>query len=95
MISNSLIFIHNMLLNYWVGWCFALKTGARVVYSKYAGTEVEFDGSSHLILKEDDIIGILETDDIRDLKPLNDRVFIKVHYPPLSIGWCILISIFH
>nr|ABK96728.1 unknown [Populus trichocarpa x Populus deltoides] len=56
----------------------SVKTGARVVYSKYAGTEVEFDGSSHLILKEDDIIGILETDDIRDLKPLNDRVFIKI-----------------
>ncbi|KAG6771974.1 hypothetical protein POTOM_023369 [Populus tomentosa] len=56
----------------------SVKTGARVVYSKYAGTEVEFDGSSHLILKEDDIIGILETDDIKDLKPLNDRVFLKV-----------------
>ncbi|KAI5585124.1 hypothetical protein POPTR_006G138600v4 [Populus trichocarpa] len=56
----------------------SVKTGARVVYSKYAGTEVEFDGSSHLILKEDDIIGILETDDIKDLKPLNDRVFIKL-----------------
>uniref|UniRef100_A0A6N2LHW7 20 kDa chaperonin, chloroplastic n=1 Tax=Salix viminalis TaxID=40686 RepID=A0A6N2LHW7_SALVM len=40
--------------------------------------KVEFDGSSHLILKEDDIVGILETDDIKDLKPLNDRVFIKV-----------------
>ena len=56
------------------------------MYSKYAGTEVEFDGSSHLILKEDDIVGILETDDIKDLKPLNDRVFIKVPCPPLSIG---------
>lgn len=39
---------------------------------------MEFNGSSHLILKEDDIVGILETDDIKDLKPLNDRVFIKV-----------------
>ncbi|KAJ6362321.1 hypothetical protein OIU78_002681 [Salix suchowensis] len=56
----------------------SVKTGAQVVYSKYAGTEVEFHGSSHLILKEDDIVGILETDDIKDLKPLNDRVFIKV-----------------
>ncbi|KAG5225521.1 hypothetical protein OIU76_026579 [Salix suchowensis] len=56
----------------------SVKTGTQVVYSKYAGTEVEFDGSSHLILKEDDIVGILETDDIKDLKPLNDRVFIKV-----------------
>ncbi|XP_010541687.1 PREDICTED: 20 kDa chaperonin, chloroplastic-like isoform X2 [Tarenaya hassleriana] len=56
----------------------SIKTGAQVVYSKYAGTEVEFNDSKHLILKEDDIVGILETDDIKDLKPLNDRVFIKV-----------------
>lgn len=48
------------------------------MYSKYAGTELEFNGSNHLILKEDDIIGILDTDDVKDLKPLNDRVLIKV-----------------
>jgi len=48
------------------------------VYSKYAGTEVEFNGTKHLIVKDDDIVGILETDDIKDLKPLNDRVLIKV-----------------
>ncbi|NP_001413285.1 20 kDa chaperonin, chloroplastic [Spinacia oleracea] len=56
----------------------AVKTGAEVVYSKYTGTEIEVDGSSHLIVKEDDIIGILETDDVKDLKPLNDRLLIKV-----------------
>ncbi|XP_044463018.1 20 kDa chaperonin, chloroplastic-like [Mangifera indica] len=56
----------------------SVKTGAQVVYSKYAGTELEFSGSNHLILKEDDIVGLLETDDIKDLKPLNDRVFIKI-----------------
>lgn len=55
-----------------------VKTGVAVVYSKYTGTELEVDGSSHMILKEDDIIGILETDDIKDLKPLNDRLLIKV-----------------
>lgn len=54
------------------------QSGAQVVYSKFAGTEIEFNGSSHLILKEDDIVGVLETDDIKDLKPLNDRVLIKV-----------------
>lgn len=48
------------------------------MYSKYAGTEVEFNGEKHLIVKDDDIVGILETDDIKDLKPLNDRVLIKV-----------------
>jgi len=55
-----------------------VQTGAQVVYSKYAGTEVEFNGTKHLIVKDDDIVGILETDDIKDLKPLNDRVLIKV-----------------
>ncbi|KAF5458705.1 hypothetical protein F2P56_022718 [Juglans regia] len=56
----------------------SVKTGNQVVYSKYAGTELEFNGSKHLILKDDDIVGILETDDVKDLKPLNDRVLIKV-----------------
>ncbi|KAL7133299.1 hypothetical protein ABFS83_12G131200 [Erythranthe nasuta] len=56
----------------------SVKAGAKVVYSKYAGTEVEFEGTSHLILKEDDIVGTLETDDVKDMKPLNDRVLIKV-----------------
>ncbi|XP_038698694.1 20 kDa chaperonin, chloroplastic-like [Tripterygium wilfordii] len=56
----------------------SVKTGSQVVYSKFAGTELEFNGLNHLILKEDDIVGILETEDIKDLKPLNDRVLIKV-----------------
>ncbi|KQK02044.1 20 kDa chaperonin, chloroplastic [Brachypodium distachyon] len=56
----------------------SIQVGAQVVYSKYAGTEVELNDSNHLILKEDDIIGILETDDVKDMKPLGDRVLIKV-----------------
>uniref|UniRef100_A0A2N9EFX6 20 kDa chaperonin, chloroplastic n=1 Tax=Fagus sylvatica TaxID=28930 RepID=A0A2N9EFX6_FAGSY len=56
----------------------SVKNGTQVVYSKYAGTELEFNGSKHLILKDDDIVGILETDDVKDLKPLNDRVLIQV-----------------
>jgi hypothetical protein len=39
---------------------------------------VELNDSNHLILKEDDIIGILETEDVKDMKPLSDRVLIKV-----------------
>lgn len=63
--------------NLWVAFAL-LQAGTQVVYSKYAGTEVEFNGSKHLILKDDDIVGILETDEVKDLKPLNDRVLIKV-----------------
>ncbi|KAJ8501202.1 hypothetical protein OPV22_011754 [Ensete ventricosum] len=56
----------------------SVQAGKQVVYTKYAGTELEFNGSNHVLLKENDILGILETDDIKDLKPLNDRVLIKV-----------------
>ena len=37
------------------------------MYSKYAGTELEFNGSKHLVLKDDDIVGILEIDDAKEL----------------------------
>lgn len=56
----------------------SVQKGKHVVYSKYAGTEIEFNGVNHLLLKEDDIIGFLETDDIKDLQPLNDRLLIEV-----------------
>jgi len=62
-----------------------VQIGAQVVYSKYAGTELEFNDADHLILKEDDIIGILDSDDVKDLKPLNDRILIKVRLPRILI----------
>ena len=70
----SVIILNYYLYNYFKDWC-------PVVYSKYAGTEVEFNGSNHLILKEDDIVGILETEDVTDLKPIDDKVPIKVSNP--------------
>jgi chaperonin GroES len=38
----------------------AVKAGNRVLFSKYAGTEVKIDGVEHLIMREDDILGIIE-----------------------------------
>ena len=37
-----------------------VKTGDRVLFAKYAGTEVKIEGEEHLILSEDEILGILE-----------------------------------
>jgi chaperonin GroES len=37
-----------------------VKTGDKVLFSKYSGSEVKIDGAEHLILKEDDILGIIE-----------------------------------
>ena len=38
----------------------AVKTGDLVLFGKYGGTEVKIDGEEHLILREDDILGIIE-----------------------------------
>ena len=37
-----------------------LKTGDRVLFGKWSGTEVKLDGVEYLIMKESDIMGILE-----------------------------------
>lgn len=37
-----------------------LKVGDRVLFSKYAGSEVKVNGQEHLILREDDILGVLD-----------------------------------
>lgn len=37
-----------------------VKKGDRVLFSKYGGTEIKLDGVEHLILREDDILGIIE-----------------------------------
>ena len=36
-----------------------IKPGDRVLFSKYAGTEIKIDGVDHLILREDEVLGIL------------------------------------
>ena len=37
-----------------------VKAGDRVLFSKYAGTEVRIDGEEHLIMREEDILGVIE-----------------------------------
>ncbi|NTV15015.1 MAG: co-chaperone GroES [Desulfobulbaceae bacterium] len=37
-----------------------LKKGDRVLFSKYGGTEVKLDGEDFLIMREDDILGVVE-----------------------------------
>jgi len=37
-----------------------VKEGDRVLFGKYAGTEIKIDGEEHLIMREDDIIAIID-----------------------------------
>ena len=37
----------------------ALKTGDRILFGKYSGSEIKVDGEEYLIMKEEDVLGIL------------------------------------
>ena len=38
-----------------------LKAGDRILFSKYSGTEVKIDGEEHLIMREEDILAVVES----------------------------------
>jgi chaperonin GroES len=38
-----------------------LKAGDRILFGKYAGTEIKLDGEEYLILREDDVLGVVQT----------------------------------
>ena len=48
-----------------------VKAGDRVLFGKWSGTEVKIDGEELLIMKESDILGIVETTAARRKKWLN------------------------
>ncbi len=37
-----------------------VKKGDRILFGKYSGTEIKIEGEEHLILREDEIVGVLE-----------------------------------
>jgi chaperonin GroES len=37
-----------------------IKVGDKVLFGKYSGTEVKLDGEEYLILREDDVLGVIE-----------------------------------
>jgi len=37
-----------------------VKVNDRVLFGKYAGTEINMDGQEHLIMREEDILGVIE-----------------------------------
>ena len=37
-----------------------VKAGDKILFGKYSGTEIKLDGEEHLIMREDDILGVIE-----------------------------------
>ena len=42
------------------GFPLTLKVGDRVLFAKYAGTEVKVDGTEYLIMSENDVLAVVE-----------------------------------
>lgn len=38
-----------------------VKVGDEVLFSKYAGTEIKIDGEEHLMMREEDVLGVVES----------------------------------
>jgi chaperonin GroES len=38
----------------------AVKTGDRILFAKYSGSDVRLDGAEYIIMREDDVLGVLE-----------------------------------
>ena len=38
-----------------------VKAGDRILFGKYSGTEIKLDGQEYLIIREDEVLGVLET----------------------------------
>ena len=37
-----------------------VKSGDRILFGKYSGSEIKLDGEEHLIMREEDILGVIE-----------------------------------
>lgn len=37
-----------------------IKTGDRILFGKYSGTEVKIEGQEYLIMREDDVLGVID-----------------------------------
>ena len=38
----------------------AVKVGDKILFAKYSGSEIKIDGEEHVIMREEDILGVLE-----------------------------------
>jgi chaperonin GroES len=37
-----------------------VKAGDKILFGKYSGTEIKIEGEEHLIMREEDILGVIE-----------------------------------
>ena len=40
--------------------CITFRAGDKILFGKYSGSEIKIDGEEHLIMREEDILGVIE-----------------------------------
>jgi chaperonin GroES len=45
-----------------------VKVGDRILFGKYSGNEIKLDGEEYLVMREDDVLGVLEKEEPQALK---------------------------
>jgi chaperonin GroES len=45
-----------------------VKAGDRILFGKYSGQEIKLDGEDYLIMKEDEVLGVIEDADMKNKK---------------------------
>ena len=48
-----------------------VKVGDKVIYSKYSGTEVELDNEKYVVVKQNDILAVIEQEQRSEKDPMN------------------------
>lgn len=58
----------------------AVKQGETVMYGKFGGTKVKYDGEQHQIVTQDDILCVLEGGELTAsaVRPIHDRILVKI-----------------
>ena len=50
-----------------------ISVGDKVIYAKFAGTEVELDGANYLVMKQEDILAIIKQVEIQEVQAYGKR----------------------
>jgi chaperonin GroES len=58
----------------------SVSTGDTVMYGKYGGTDVKYDGEKHTIVQQDDVLCTLENGEYaaKAVRPVHDRILVQV-----------------
>jgi chaperonin GroES len=72
----------------------AVKTGDVVMFGKFGGTKVKYDGEAHLIVTQDDVLCLLDggVNAASAVRPVHDRILVKVDKPADELESGILLA---